>query len=527
MKLILISILLTGLIYSQQQQHIPWTSLADSPWPNTRGDAQATGRSKYVGPSSPNVIWRKDMPLGILYGPVIGYNNNLYFGSRAINSSEINYFYSLDKNGNDIWTFQTEGGRPNMAGPTISNDSTIYFSSLGFFNLTGGGLYALNPDGKLKWQNEKFMHGVYKRFIAVGKDSILYLSWFDTIYMLEPENGTTIDSVSTPYISGHDIVFSTGGDTIFYFSGRINTNDPQNLNAATAQGEHLWSIEFSHNHGVPVIDNENRIYAYAYDTPADKFLYCINPDGTVEWKYPFDIDERYESYSSPTIDSNGNIIFPSSIHVNSPVSDSGYITSIDYYGNLNWRTVIGHYWDDGAFINSGLVCDAEGKIYCGSSFGNSTNFWCLNSNGEILWKLDLEGYEYDTSPAINSEGTLYIGTHVSSTYQFHERNLVAVGDTVTSVKNSDDSIVSYQLKQNYPNPFNPNTHIDFVLRERASVRLKVFNSLGQEIQILVNEEKIPGYYSVIFDGTNLPSGVYFYELVTNNSRITKKMILLK
>src|SRR5690606_3407932 len=154
----------------------------------------------------------------------------------------------------------------------------------------------------------------------------------------------------------------------------------------------------------------------------------------------------------------------------------GYITSLDYNGKLNWRTSLGHYWDDGAFINSGLVCDAEGKIYCGSSLGTNTNFWCLDSNGTILWKLDLEGYEYDTSPAINSEGTLYIGTHLASLYQDHQRNLIAVNDNPVSVED-DKQELTFRLYQNYPNPFNPETHIDFMLMESSNIRLTVYNVL--------------------------------------------------
>ncbi len=526
--LILIPLLLSGLIYSQQQQNIPWPSLADSPWPNTRGDAQATGRSKFIGPRTPNVIWRKDMPLGILHGPVIGYNDDLFFGTRAINSSEINYFYSVSNYGNPIWTFETEGARPNVAGPTISNDGTIYFSSLGYLNLTGGGLYALNPDGTVKWQNEKFMYGYFTRFIPVSKNHNIYLPLLDTLYIIEPTNGNTIDSIYVPNIV-NDIVFSTGGDTIFYFTGRIQTADIKTLDAATKDGEHLWTIEFCvchANRGTPIVDNENRIYIFAAETPSDKFLYSINPNGTVNWKYPLDSNENYENYSSPTIDKNGNIIFPSSKFVE-PDADSGYITSLDYYGNLNWKTAIGHYWDDGAFINSGLISDAEGKIYCGSSLGTSTNLWCLDSNGTILWKLDLEGYEYDTSPAINSNGTLYIGTHIDILFQNHVRNLIAINDTVTSVENKNNDILGFRLEQNYPNPFNPTTHIDFMLKERTIVMLKVFNALGQEIKALVNEEMMPGYYSRIFDGSNLPSGVYFYELVTDKTRLTKKMVLLR
>jgi outer membrane protein assembly factor BamB len=513
---------------AQQQVHIHWPSLADSPWPVLRGDMQGTGRSRFIGPSTKNVIWRIDMPLGIFHGPVVGYNDDLFFGTRAVLWEGFNYFYSLDKHGRNIWTYITEGGRANISGPTIANDGTIYFSSLGISSGVGGGLYALNPDGTLKWVNDRFVYTFFTRHISVGKNGYLYLPRFDYLYVLEPENGNIIDSLYLPDISGTEVVFSVGGDTIFYISGRLHTQDPKAINAATINGEHLWSVElYDYNWGTPVVDNNNRVYVYGNEDYANAFLYCINPDGTINWKYKLDADERYENYSSPTIDGNGNIIFQSS----SP--DSGYINSLDYNGNLNWKTTLGHFDEDGAFINHGLVSDAEGKIYCGSSLGLTTNFWCLNSNGKILWKLDLEGYEFDTSPAIGSDGTIYIGTHLDGLFQNHVRNLIAIRDTGTVSVNEDNvEIKDYSLSQNYPNPFNPSTTIKYQLANSGIVTLKVYDILGKEITILENKFKPKGSYKINFSANNLSSGVYIYRITaSNNGRIlftdSKQMILLR
>ena len=115
-----------------------------------------------------------------------------------------------------------------------------------------------------------------------------------------------------------------------------------------------------------------------------------------------------------------------------------------------------------------------------------------------------------------------------------ENNLFRIFSRIqkkSSTVNNVDILISesnqYYLSNSYPNPFNPSTHIDFMLMESTNISLKVFNALGQEVKTLVNEEMIPGYYSRIFDGKDLPSGVYFYELVTDKIRITKKMILLR
>ena len=86
---------------------------------------------------------------------------------------------------------------------------------------------------------------------------------------------------------------------------------------------------------------------------------------------------------------------------------------------------------------------------------------------------------------------------------------------------------TYKLEQNYPNPFNPTTTIGFGIPEKGNVKLSILNILGEEIKILLNEEKEAGYHSVDFDGSDLPSGVYFYQLKAGSFIETKKMVLLR
>jgi len=86
----------------------------------------------------------------------------------------------------------------------------------------------------------------------------------------------------------------------------------------------------------------------------------------------------------------------------------------------------------------------------------------------------------------------------------------------------------FKLYQNYPNPFNPSTNIKYQIRNKCSVTLKVFDLLGKEIATLINEKQAPGTYEVSFDGSTLPSGVYFYSLYSDGVKMdTKKLLLLK
>jgi len=81
--------------------------------------------------------------------------------------------------------------------------------------------------------------------------------------------------------------------------------------------------------------------------------------------------------------------------------------------------------------------------------------------------------------------------------------------------------------QNYPNPFNPITSITYSMTETGLVELKIFDQLGREVTTLVNEVKSAGEYTATFNATELPSGVYFYQLATPWGVRTKKMLLLR
>ena len=108
-----------------------------------------------------------------------------------------------------------------------------------------------------------------------------------------------------------------------------------------------------------------------------------------------------------------------------------------------------------------------------------------------------------------------------------------VNEFVSSVEEQDYSIpTEFSLSQNYPNPFNPTTTIRFTIpqdvgRETQDVKLLVYDILGNEVAILVNEERYTGTYEVEFSTTTLPSGIYFYRLQANDFTQVKKMILLK
>ncbi len=86
---------------------------------------------------------------------------------------------------------------------------------------------------------------------------------------------------------------------------------------------------------------------------------------------------------------------------------------------------------------------------------------------------------------------------------------------------------TFELKQNYPNPFNPTTNIEFSIAKTRDVNLVIYNSLGQLVQTLVNQELKPGTYKYDFNASGLPSGSYYYRLTAGDFVKTNKMILVK
>jgi hypothetical protein len=102
--------------------------------------------------------------------------------------------------------------------------------------------------------------------------------------------------------------------------------------------------------------------------------------------------------------------------------------------------------------------------------------------------------------------------------------------TPGSTVDSDPAVkvpTSYGLRQNYPNPFNPTTTIGFDLPAASSVRLVVFNTLGEQVAVLQDGERQAGYHEVRFDARALPSGVYFYRITAGPFTAIRKLLLVR
>jgi photosystem II stability/assembly factor-like uncharacterized protein len=231
---------------------------------------------------------------------------------------------------------------------------------------------------------------------------------------------------------------------------------------------------------------------------------------------------------------------------------SGGIYRSNDNGN-NWINILNLY--DGVYS---ILAAPNGYMYAGthnSGLFRSTNYgyiWvCIwtgfedihtlvqNQNGDIfsfityrgIYRSLNSGYNWSQyssgifnpmllSLAINSNGYLYAGTVGAGVYR-------TINSTIGIQPISNEIPKSFFLSQNFPNPFNPQTKIKFGLPEKSFTKLTVYDVLGREIGVLVNEELKAGEYSVEWNALMLASGIYFYRLETKNYTKTRKMVLIK
>lgn len=110
---------------------------------------------------------------------------------------------------------------------------------------------------------------------------------------------------------------------------------------------------------------------------------------------------------------------------------------------------------------------------------------------------------------------------------FSYKNGVHMPQLNTGVFDDTETPHEFALYNNYPNPFNPSTNISFILGKNSHTLIKVYNVLGQEVTTLVDQNLNAGQHTVQFRGTNLESGVYFYNIVAGDYKASKKMMLIK
>jgi photosystem II stability/assembly factor-like uncharacterized protein len=157
----------------------------------------------------------------------------------------------------------------------------------------------------------------------------------------------------------------------------------------------------------------------------------------------------------------------------------------------------------------------------GLAVGDSGTIYKTDDGG-ITWKLMLCPVTTDLHKVTIISPSLAYATGPGSGIKY---------ENLTSIEEHSINPKTFQLEQNFPNPFNPSTKIKYNISQPGFVQLKVYDVIGNELAILVNEEKPAGSYEVEFNSSvgslQLASGIYFYRLQIGDFISSKKMILLK
>jgi DNA/RNA endonuclease YhcR with UshA esterase domain len=195
--------------------------------------------------------------------------------------------------------------------------------------------------------------------------------------------------------------------------------------------------------------------------------------------------------------------------------------------------------------NGSNSCFGEFFISSANTGSSSAFGLRVNDNGINEFYADTNAYYLSTRYGLDHPQTpnlkktlIRLGQRISylrgildysfSFYKLEPRTNADFG-TITSVLYEDPTAVvrSYELLQNYPNPFNPATTIRYTVPVGGRVELKVFNTLGQVVETLVDQEQKAGAYVVTFDASRLATGMYLYALRSGDFRMVKKMLLVK
>ncbi len=296
--------------------------------------------------------------ISLVSSPAVGADGTVYVGSSD------SCLYAVNPDGTLKWRYRTGGYV--QSSPAIGPDGTVYFGSNDRY------LYALDPDSSFQW---KYLTGSsVTSSPAIASDGTIYVGSNDgRVYAVNPDGSpgwdypTGDDVRSSPAVAADGIIYVGSYDSCFH---AINQN-----------GTMKWRLKTSRRLlASPAIGPDGTVY-FGSD---DNNLRALNPDSTLKWIYSTGGDVR----SSPAIAADGTIYVG---------SDDDYLYALDPGGSRKWATPVGGNADDAP------VLAADGTIYVTS---DNSYIYALNSDGTVKWHYKADGI-IESSPTIGPDGTVY------------------------------------------------------------------------------------------------------------------------
>lgn len=323
-------------------------------------------------------------------------------------------------------------------------------------------------------------------FLLVSIILFINSSKFDNSTIIStPDN---IQIILNPCV-GSDTIKITLVDSLHIVSAKLfwkkNSNPWDSLNLSHIGGYWIGIIYLTgpanYNYYIKTLDTLNRVGTMPAGAPANYYTFIVGPDTTKP------VITHTPLVNTPKAN------WPATINI--VATDNCGIDSVW----VRWRINSGNY-KLFKLINTSLY-------YYSASF-NSTQSE-VNIGDTIRYRIiaqDISSYHNKDSTAL---------------YSFKIIQSIGINSNAGAVPER------YYLYQNYPNPFNPITKMTFDIPKLGLVSLKVFDVLGREVKVILNEIKSPGSYSIDFDASELSSGVYFYRLESKEFTDVKRMILIK
>jgi hypothetical protein len=370
--------------------------------------------------------------------------------------------------------------------------TTYPLSDIYFTKSTDGGYSWTTPvniTNDARPQNRVYMH-VDQDKIYLACDDIPGAFNYDEIYLIKSLDG------------GH-----TWSDAVNITNNPGHSNTPC-LVTAFDQIYFTWA---DNSHTAPSFNNMD-------------IFFKRSTDGGVTWLDSLNLSNNPESSSRPRI----------CLTLNGTIEDPYVSMSVIWYDySFGAAEILAR---NGTHLN----IPVELISFNAEAEGNSVNLRWLTAT-----EINNKGFDIERKQEGNWESITFIPGHGTTTepkhYFYSDKNLSA-GNYTYRLRQTDydgtyeysdevnisvEYIYSFNLTQNYPNPFNPVTKIKYNIGKAGRVSLSVYDLLGNEIALLLNEEKSPGSYETDFDGSSLASGTYIYRLRSGGETLSRKLILLK
>ncbi len=368
-------------------------------------------------------------------------------------------------------------------------------------------------NGTLEW--EYVTNGGILDATTVGPDGTIYFATCDGgfFYAVNPD-GTPKwwRFIEAGWGGGVECCAAIGSDSTIYFGsygGTLYALYPED-------GSLKWSYDLGSLVSGIAIGTDGTIYASHRGLSSN--VTALNPDGTLKWDA---LPNNCSHASCPAIGSDGTIYVESA----PPSDEPTWLSAID----PDDGTVIWMFEMEGSGLYNSPCIDGAGTIYAATTLAyvHNNNLYSIHPDGTLKWHYQFTGRSWSSGPSIGPDGTIYWG---------HFGGVVAIGPGQTGVEESYTSL-DYHLSQNTPNPFSGITSIQYSVTKPSHVIIKVYDIKGRLVNILIDNRKTQGNYSVDWngldkDGRELASGVYLYRLSasgreTDTYTEMKKLIILR